>query len=412
MQDFFMTAGSAQGKSFVDPVFSVLAAAKSAIKQYGQDQVINASIGTIYDEEEKFVTLSSLDRLLQGLSAADIMDYAPISGVAGFAEAVVSYTFGASKPESYVAAIATPGGTGAIRNVFFNYAEMGSRILVPDWFWGTYSLIANECGRQVDYYKLFNEDNTFNLASLEAKARELLQSQAHLVVVINTPAHNPTGYSLTEQEWTAVLSVFRELAKDAGKRIVVLIDVAYMDYAGDPAEARKFFRLFQGLPENILITVAFSMSKSFFAYGLRCGALIAVSSSRDVTDEFVAVNAYSTRANWSNVTRLPQELLVRIVNDQALSQEIDALRGHYRELLAQRAQIFVGEAQEAGLAICPYHAGFFISVPTANAKQVCERLQQERIFVVPLKKGLRIAVCSVPTKKMPGLAASIKKALD
>lgn len=412
MEDFFMTAGSAQGKSFVDPVFSVSDAAKRAIQQYGQDRVINASIGTIRDEEEQFVTMPVLHQLLQELPAAAMMDYAPIGGIAGFAQAAIDYTFGASKPESYLAAIATPGGTGGIRNVFFNYAEEGGRILIPDWFWGTYSLIAQECGRQVDFYKLFDEKNRFNLASLEAKARELLQGQDHLVLVFNTPAHNPTGYTLTEEEWAAVLSLLRDLARDFTKRIIVLIDVAYMDFAGEPAETRKFFRLFTGLPENVLITVAFSMSKSFFAYGLRCGALIAVSGSQRVIDEFMAVNTYSTRANWSNVTRLPQELLLRIVKDQALSKQLEALQQDCRKLLARRAEVFVREAQTVDLAICPYQAGFFITVPTENAKQVSERLQGERIFVVPLKKGLRVAVCSVPVRKMPGLATSIKNALS
>lgn len=412
MQEFFMTAGSARGKSFVDPVFSVLGAAKDAMQKYGRDQVVNASIGTIFDEEERFVTLSSLNELFQSLTAEEIMNYAPIRGVAGFDQAAIDYTFGASKPESYIGAIATPGGTGGIRNIFFNYADQGSRIMVPDWFWGTYNLIASEGGRQLDYYELFNEDNTFNLASLEAKAKECLKVQDNLVVVINTPAHNPTGFSLSEQDWEAVLAVFRELAKDFSKRIIILIDVAYMDYAGEYEEVRRFFGLFRNLPENILITVASSMSKSFFAYGLRCGALIGISSSKRVIDEFMEVNAYSTRANWSNVSSLPQQLLVKIVNDASLSQEINDLRAFYRKLMAERAGIFVKEAQEVGLEICPYNAGFFISVPMDNSKSVGERLQEERIFAVPLKKGLRIAVCSVPTRKMAGLAASIKKALD
>lgn len=406
-----MTAGSAQGKSFADPVFSVLEAANKAIQQYGKDQVINASIGTIRDEEENFVTLPFLNQLLRGLSAADIMDYAPISGIAGFAEAAIDYIFGAFRPDSLIAAIATPGGTGGIRNIFYNYSELGSRVLIPDWSWGTYSLIAKECGRQVDYYKLFDENNKFNLASLTSKARELLEDQDHLVVVINTPAHNPTGYSLTEEEWAAVLDVLRDLAKDCNKRIIVLVDVAYMDFAGEPAEARKFFKLFHGLPGNMLIAVAFSMSKSFFAYGLRCGALVAISSSRRVIDEFMSVNAYSTRANWSNVARLPQELLVRIVGDHTLTKEMEQLQSDCRKLLANRAEIFVREAREVGLTICPYRAGFFISVPMENAKAVSERLQAERIFVVPLQKGLRIAVCSVSTRKVSGLAASIKRAL-
>lgn len=412
MQDFFMTAGAAQGKRFVDPVFSVLGAAREAIAKYGNDQVVNASIGTIYDDEEKLVYFPTVHRLITTMAPENIMDYAPIKGIAGFDQAVLDFTFGASKPESYMAAIATPGGTGAIRHVFYNYADTGTKILLPDWLWGTYNLIAGEFGRLPDYYQLFTEEHTYNLPSIKAKVEECLKEQDNLVVVFNTPAHNPTGFSLNKTEWEETLAFFKEQAKDSNKRITILIDVAYMDYAGEPEKTREFFSLLTNLPENLLVTIAFSMSKSFLSYGLRCGALIGVSSSQRVINEFLDVNAYSTRANWSNVTALPQRLMIELVSDSSLMAETNQARASYRQLMANRAAVFVQEAQQVNLEICPYEAGFFISVPMENAKAVADRLQQELIFAVPLKKGLRVAVCSIPTNKMPGLAGSIKKALE
>lgn len=411
MQEFFMTAGAAQGKSFVDPVFSVLGAAREAIAKYGKDQVINASIGTIYDDEEKLAFIPAVYDLIKSLPPEKMVDYAPIKGVAGFEQAAIDFTFGEAKPDSYLAAIATPGGTGAIRNVFFNYAEQGSKILLPDWLWGTYKLIAAEYGRLVDFYQLFTGEYTYNLPSIQAKVTECLKEQDHLVVVFNTPAHNPTGYTMSKTEWEATLAFFKEVVKDKNKRIVLLIDIAYMDYAGEPAQTREFFSLFTGLPENLLVTVAFSMSKSFLSYGLRCGALLGISNSQRVIDEFLAVNAYSTRANWSNVTMLPQQVLVELAGNKALVEEIEQVRAFYRQLMANRAAIFVKEAQQVGLTLCPYKAGFFISIPMENSKVVGERLQQERVFAVPLQKGLRLAVCSIPTVKIAGLAATIKNAL-
>jgi aromatic-amino-acid transaminase len=320
MQEFFMTAGAAQGKRFVDPVFSVLGAAREAIAKYGKDQVVNASIGTIYDDEEKLAYFPAVSELIKSLPPEQVVDYAPIGGIAGFDQAVLDFAFGKSKPDSYLAAIATPGGTGAIRNVFYNYADAGTKILLPDWLWGAYNLIAGEYGRLVDNYQLFTEKHTYNLPSVQAKVKECLREQDNLVVVFNTPAHNPTGFSLSKNEWEATLSFFKEEAKDSSKRIILLIDVAYMDYAGEPEEIREFFSLLTQLPENLLVTIAFSMSKSFLVYGLRCGALIGVSSSQRVIDEFMAVNAYSTRSNWSNVTTLPQRIMVQVAGDAALME--------------------------------------------------------------------------------------------
>ena len=63
------------------------------------------------------------------------------------------------------------------------------------------------------------------------------------------------------------------------------------------------------------------------------------------------------------------------------------------------------------LQLTPYQSGFFITVPTANAQMVAERLMEERIFVVPLKKGVQVAICGIPTYKVTGIAEKIKKAL-
>ena len=38
--------------------------------------------------------------------------------------------------------------------------------------------------------------------------------------------------------------------------------------------------------------------------------------------------------------------------------------------------------------------------------------RKDNIFMVPLKKGIRLAVCSVSKKKIHGLAAKIKATLD
>ena len=47
-----------------------------------------------------------------------------------------------------------------------------------------------------------------------------------------------------------------------------------------------------------------------------------------------------------------------------------------------------------------------------HAQKVCDELEKENIFLVPLGKGIRLAVCSVSKKKIHGLAAKIKATLD
>ncbi|MGI6587410.1 MAG: aminotransferase class I/II-fold pyridoxal phosphate-dependent enzyme [Peptococcia bacterium] len=395
-----------------DAVFSILQEANAAIKKLGKDKVINASIGAIYDEEENFATLSAVEDYFRRLPAPELMNYAPIAGLPEFHTAVVEQTFQGFQPKNtYAKAIATPGGTGAVRHVIYNYLEQGQKVLIPDWAWGPYRTIAAEHMRGIETYRLFNEEYQFNLASIKEKTKELLETQDNIVIIFNTPAHNPTGYSITFTEWEKLIDFFKECAVDKKKRIVPLLDLAYLDYAGAPEETRTFMKLFTGLPENVFVTMAFSMSKSFLIYGLRSGALVGLSSSEKVIEEFYRVNACSNRGVWSNGTRCAQRLLADVVKNPVLKAKIDEERVFYSRLLLKRATLFLQEAAEVDLQLMPYQSGFFITVPTTNARTVVERLMQEQIYAVPLKRGVRIAICGVPTYKIPGMATKIKETL-
>ena len=395
-----------------DAVFAVLKRANDAIAAYGRDKVVNATIGAIYDEDEKFVTLAKVSQHYRSLAGEELMNYAPIAGLPEFQQAAIDYTFQGQQPEGvYIKAAATPGGTGAVRHAFYNYLEQGQKALIPDWFWGPYRTIANEHQRDVATYQMFDHDYNFNLASVGQECRKLLATQDNLVVLFNTPGHNPTGYSMSEQDWTGVLDLIRSYAADTRKKITIVVDMAYIDYAGEPLETRKFMKLFGNLPENVLVTMAFSMSKSFAMYGMRSGALIGLSSAEEAAEEFSRINAYSNRGVWSNGARGAQRLLADVMKNPSLKAEIDRERAYYSELLRERADVFLKEAREVELVTMPYHGGFFITVPCDNPKAAAEKLEKENIFVVPLKMGLRFAISGLPTGKIPGLAAKTRRAL-
>ena len=94
-------------------------------------------------------------------------------------------------------------------------------------------------------------------------------------------------------------------------------------------------------------------------------------------------------------------------------KELDEERAKYFHLIQERAQIFMKEADAAGVKYVPYISGFFITLPMEGSKAVCGTLEKEsNVFLVPLKKGIRLAVCSVSKAKITGLAAKIKKAID
>ncbi len=406
-----IAAKHAKGKSAQDKIFGANAAAVAAAAKYGKDTVTNATIGAILDEDEKLVCLPTVEEVFRGLSTNEMIAYAPISGLPEYLDCVLTAAFGNSRPEGYIAAVATAGGTGAIHHAIWNYTETGDTVLCSDWYWGAYKVLCQDMGRNFTTYKMLDENNKFNLPALKEKVDELLAKQDNLLYLLNTPAHNPTGYSLSGEDMDGVLAILEEAAVP-GKNIVFFLDVAYIDYAGEKEEVRKIFKKLSGLPANILCIVGYSMSKGFTMYGQRTGAMIGVSSDKSVIDEFAAINQYTSRATWSNINRPAMRTLATIYSDPELLAKVCAERDYYYQMIKARADLFTKEAEECGLPMLPYVAGFFLSIPAKNPDAICEKLHEDNIFAVPLAAGVRIAVCAVPLKKIKGMAAKVNAAMQ
>ena len=406
-----IAAKHAKGKSAQDKIFGANAAAVAAAAKYGKDNVTNATIGAILDEDEQLVCLPTVEKVFRGLSTNEMIAYAPISGLPEYLDCVLTAAFGSSRPEGYIAAVATAGGTGAIHHAIWNYTDVGETVLCSDWYWGAYKVLCQDMGRNFTTYKMLDENNKFNLPALKEKVDELLAKQDNLLYLLNTPAHNPTGYSLSGEDMDGVLAILKEAAVP-GKNIVFFLDVAYIDYAGEKEEVRKIFKKLSGLPANILCIVGYSMSKGFTMYGQRTGAMIGVSSDKSVIDEFAAINQYTSRATWSNINRPAMRTLATIYSDPELLAKVCAERDYYYQMIKARADLFTKEAEECGLPMLPYVAGFFLSIPAKNPDAICEKLHEDNIFAVPLAAGVRIAVCAVPLKKIKGMAAKVNAAMQ
>ncbi|MBR6014356.1 MAG: aminotransferase class I/II-fold pyridoxal phosphate-dependent enzyme [Selenomonadaceae bacterium] len=407
-----MAAKHAVGRKLKDAIFEASKACQDAIKIHGAGKVTNATIGVVLDDAGKLSVLPTVEKVFRSMEMSDFTAYAPIVGMPDYVSAVKNIVFENRTCENYFDAVATSGGTGAIHHAVANYAERGEKVLTSDWCWGTYKIICDETGKTLETFKMFNEDLTgFNVESFSDKVEEILKTQNSLLMILNTPAHNPTGYALSSDEWDKVLDVIKNHAAN-GKKISLLVDVAYIEFSADKKAAWSFVDKFKNLPENILIMLSFSMSKSYTLYGQRTGALAAISSSREVIEEFKETNKFSCRACWSNINHGAQALLTKFDKNENFRRELEEDQKNLREMVNNRAEIFVKDAEECGLKIVPYRGGFFIAVPTENPAAVAEKLHDDLIFAVPLKFGLRVAACSVPAEKMHGVAQKIKSAID
>lgn len=410
---FRMTASHAQWPLESDPIFAISGRAKAAQAELGRENVIDATIGAIMDDEGKLLCFDSVYDVLKSLPNEKIAAYAPIAGTPDFLTAIEAACFAEYRPESYIRSIATPGGSGALKIGIWNYTEEGDDILVGDWFWGPYKTISEEGKRGLRTYELFTEEGGFNLKGFEESYTKLVDDQKRALTIINTPAHNPTGYSVSDQEWDQIIEILKNLAKkDPENRLTLVVDTAYIDYAGKGTDQRKFFKKFENLPENLFVMIAFSMSKGYTMYGQRIGAAIGISSLEEVATDFYFSASHTARANWSNGNRGAMETLSAIHSDPSKQKAYADEKEVCIQLLQKRGAAFVEAAKEVDLEILPYIDGFFVTMPYSNPKALQEKLTEQNIYTVALGRGVRFAICAVDENVCKKAPAMIKKAID
>lgn len=395
-----------------DIIFGTARQAQEASKALGFDNVIDSTIGALTDDDGKLTFIETVMDHIRTVSNDDIGAYAPISGLPDFLEAVQYATFYDNPPNAIIKAVATPGGTGALKHAVGIYSNPGEAVLTSDWYWGPYHTIADEHGRKLETYSLFNDQGGFNILSFREKVGALLEKQDRLLILLNSPAHNPTGYSLTMDEWDQVVSLLKAHSQDETKKIVLFVDIAYIDFSGSLQESREFFTHFNALPDNFLVLVGYSMSKGYTLYGMRSGAILCITQNNAIADEFFHACSYSNRGSWSNGTRAAQRTLADVINSPELFSKVNAERDIYRKMLDARCKAFTEAAAFVGLKTAPFHSGFFISIPCSKTYEVYEELKRRNLFLVPLAAGLRFATCAVSEAKCRKAPAIIKEVMD
>lgn len=391
----------------VDTVFAIVDKAKKDKEENGVENVIDATIGSLYGEDEKLVALDEVfnhyDAIDHRIKAAYASSF---TGNPDYREAVYNWVTDGSDLKLSHSVIATPGGSGADFMAITSCLDAGETVLLPDVAWGSYKLMASEYNINTMEYKMFDGDH-FNLNSVKEKVNEILQTQDRVVMVINDPCHNPTGYSLSIEEWKELVSYINEISKTVP--FILIDDIAYIDYSNNLPESRNYMNTWNALSDNAMVIVAFSCSKTLTSYGLRCGAAIILNQKQESVREVEIVFEKKARATWSNIPNAAMANFVWLVT-QDRKHLLDE-KQKYIDLMKERSSIFLAEAKECGLDIYPYKEGFFVTLRFEDndvRSRFHEALMQNHIYTVQVNHGIRVAVCSLPVKKVYGLAARMK----
>ena len=120
-----------------DTVFAIVKKAKEAKAKIGAENVVDATIGSLYNEEGSIVAFESVftpyDQIAKETKAAYAGSFV---GNESYRKQVYDWIVKPSGSTSEHSVIATPGGTGAVALTLQEILDEGESVLLPEIAWG------------------------------------------------------------------------------------------------------------------------------------------------------------------------------------------------------------------------------------------------------------------------------------
>ena len=325
--------------------------------------------------------------------------YVGLTGDPAFSDGMIQMVLGDAVPRGAVAAAATPGGTGAVRQAFelARLANPDVRVFVSNPTWPNHVSMLRYLGIEMVFYRYFDEATCG--VDFEGMTADLAQAKAGDVVLLHGCCHNPTGANLNTAQWQSVVDL---LAKSGA---TPMIDIAYQGFGDGLEEDAAATRLIAAsLPETI---IAASCSKNFGIYRERTGLLMAI--SQDVSKQLVTQGtlAYLNRQNFSFPPDHGARLVTIVLNDPVLcadwKAELEQVRLGMLDLRQSLATELQSRAGSDRFGFLAQHRGMFSRLGTTP--DMVERLRVEHaIYMVG---DSRMNIAGLNATSVPILAQAI-----
>ncbi|KAA8609979.1 aromatic amino acid aminotransferase [Salipiger aestuarii] len=327
--------------------------------------------------------------------------YTGLAGDPGFTEALSTLVLGDSVPRANIAAAATPGGTGAVRQGFdlVLQANPRARVWVSDPTWPNHLSILKHMGIAFTPYRYFDaETRSVDFTHMIA---DLTQAMPGDVVLLHGCCHNPTGANLTGAQWKAVIELLLE------KEAVPMIDIAYQGFGdGLEQDAIGVRMVCEKMPEVI---IAASCSKNFGIYRERTGLLMAVAKDASRTKLNQGTLNYLNRQNYSFPPDHGARLVTMVLNDPDLradwAAELEEVRNSMLGLRQQLADELKRLTNSDRFNFLAQHRGMFSRLG-ATPEQVETLRRDHGIYMVG---DSRMNIAGLNKTTIPILANAIVK---
>lgn len=314
-----------------------------AFKADERETKMNLSVGVYQDASGTTPVLRCVKeaekRLLETESSKG---YLSIDGLPDYREAARQLIFADQIAPERIAAVQTPGGTGALRVAAeFLATQCGPlRIFLPTPTWANHNAIMAAAGLPVETYGYLGADKKtldFDLLIEDLKTR----SNAGDAVLLHACCHNPTGVDPTPEQWEQIAGLVAE------KNLIPLLDFAYQGFGeGLDEDAAGVRTMLRHVDETIVCS---SFSKNFGLYSERVGTVCLVSGSSETTKAGLSQLKRVVRANYSNPPRHGGAIVATVLADAGLTQMWHEELAEMRTRIASLRKQFVDGMTATGV---------------------------------------------------------------
>lgn len=324
--------------------------------------------------------------------------YVALAGDPAYGDAMIGLILGESVARDSIAAVATPGGTGAVRQAFelIKIANPAAKVHVSNPTWPNHVSILKYVGIEAVPYRYF--DTETRGVDFEGMLEDLGKAAEGDVVLLHGCCHNPTGANLNLTQWQKVVDLINE------KKLLAMVDIAYQGFGDGLEEDAQAVRLVASSVANVLI--AGSCSKNFGIYRERTGILMAISA--DAETPIVQQNLnFLNRQNYSFPPDHGARVVTTILTDPELradwAAELEEVRLSMlglREQLAEELRALSGSDRFGFIA---QHRGMFSQIGTTP--ELVEKMRVDSaIYMV---SDSRMNIAGLNDKSVPILAKAI-----
>lgn len=365
----------------------------------------NATIG-MATEKGGLMFLPSVMEQLPNFSPEDALSYAPSFGIPALREEWQKEIF-RKNPSLKGKEISLPVVTQAITHGLSVVGDMwidpNDLIFLSDRLWGNYNMIFGvRRGARLVQFPLFQEGGGFNLAKFERTLKEYKDKARKLVILLNFP-NNPTGYTPTQKEAEAIVSIIYDIA-EAGTNLVLLCDDAYFGLVYEEGVMEEsIFAPLADLHERIMAIKLDAATKENYVWGLRVGFITYGTrlkcDSRSFYEAFEKKTAGCIRGSISNASRLSQEIILRSLRSPNYLYEKNQKFKIMKERAATIKSLLQDPKYKDNFVAYPFNSGYFlcIKVNGVNAEKLrLHLLDKYGVGVISLgETDIRIAFSCV-----------------